>query len=280
MGLNDLEFPCWMMAAAKRQSADKTQGAPEAQGTPRLMRFRARVESGLVAQDYSRDRTWTAVRVPFKPEEVWAQRRGMSVRGTINGFAFRTTLFGSKANGHLLFVTKTMQKQSGAVAGTMAEVVVEPDLEDRSAKPPVELARLLKEDREVKRWFEKLNYSMRRYICDAVEERKSAESRERCAEHWVECLMLAMDGEIAVPPVLQVAFRRNPGAGEGWATMTPIQRRGQLLMIFQAQSPEARVKRAERTAAEAAKRSKAKLGRKDDSKRKSSEFADETEEKW
>ena len=255
MGRNDLEFPCWMMATAKRKSETETQSVP------RPKRFRAQVESGTVALDYGKERYWTAVRIPFDPKEEWPVRRGMSVRGTINGYAFRTTLFVSKTLGPLLFVTKKMQEQAGARPGTIADMVVEPDLEDRSAKPPAELAKLFKEDREVKRWFDKLNYSTRRYICDAVDERKSPESRERCAEHWVECLMLAMEGEIAVPPVLQMAFRRYPGSSEGWPTMTPIQRRTHLIMIFQAQSPEARMKRAERTAAEAARRSKRDAGR-------------------
>lgn len=224
----------------------------KAQSAPKQMRFRAKVETGIVAQDHSEGRYWTAIRVPFQPKEVWPERRGMSVRGTINGYPFRTFLFGSKVNGHLLLVNKTMQKQAGAMPGTTAEIVVEPDLEDRTAKPPSELAKLFKEDRAVKKWFEQLNYSTRRYICDAIDQRKSPESRVRCAEQWVECLMLAMDGEIDVPPVLQMAFRRYPGASERWATMTPIQRRTQLIAIFQAKSPEARANRAERTAREAA----------------------------
>lgn len=251
----------------------------DAKSAPQSMRFRAKVESGIVPQDYSATRTWTAVRVPFKPEEIWPRRRGRSVRGTINGVAFRTTLLGSKANGYLLFINKTMQKQTGARAGMMAEVVVEPDLEDHSAKPPVELARLFKQDREVKKWFDKLNYSTRRYICDAVEERKSPESREQCAEHWMECLMLAMDGETVIPPLLQKAFRRYPGASEGWGSMTPIQRRTHLIMAFQAQSPEARTKRADRIASEAARRIKPKSGglvsKERDSKEESFTFDEE-----
>jgi uncharacterized protein YdeI (YjbR/CyaY-like superfamily) len=227
-----------------------TPAKPQSGSKP--IRFRAKLESGILAQDHSENRYWTAVRVPFHPAEVWPVRRGMSVRGTINGVPFRTFLFGSKANGHLLLVNKTMQKHAGVTVGKIAEIVVEPDLEDRTAKLPAELAKLFKEDRAVKKWFDALNYSTQRYICDAVEQRKSAESRTRCAEQWVECLMLAMDGEIAVPPVLQMAFRRYPGASDRWATMTPIQRRTQLIAIFQAQSPEARQKRADRTAAEAA----------------------------
>lgn len=224
----------------------------KAQPAPKQMRFRAKIERGILAQDHSEKRSWTAIRVPFQPAEVWQERRGMSVRGTINGNAFRTTLFGSRVNGYLLLVNKTMQKEAGAVPGTVAEIVVEPDLEDRSATPPAELAKLFKADRAVKKWFEQLNYSYRRYICDAVDQRKSPESRIRCAEQWVECLMLAMDGEIAVPPVLQMAFRSYPGASERWVKMTPIQRRTQLIAIFQAKSPEARAKRAERAASAAA----------------------------
>jgi uncharacterized protein YdeI (YjbR/CyaY-like superfamily) len=215
------------------------------------MRFHAKVESGTVALDYEKERYWTAVRMPFDPKEVWPERRGMSVRGTINGFAFRSTLFHSKTLGHLLFVNKTMQKQGSAVPGSMAALVVEPDLEDRSAKPPVELARLFKEDRAVKRWFEQLNYSTRRYICDAVDKRKSSESRTRCAEQWVECLMLSMDAETVIPPVLQIAFRRHLGADVAWQQLTPIQRRTQLMGIFSVQSPESRLRRAERAATEA-----------------------------
>lgn len=216
-------------------------------------RFRGKLENGLIPQDLSEGRYWVAVRMPFDPVKAWPERVGMRVRGTLNGVVFRTSLFGSKTLGFLLLVNKTIQKHAKAGPGSTAEIVIEPDLEDRSADPPPELVKLFKADRAVKKWFDKLNHSMRKYICDAVAQRKTAESRVRCAEQWVECLMLAMDGEIDVPPVLQFAFRRYPEARSGWDAMTPIQRRSQLLAVFQAQSPEARQKRADRAAAEAAR---------------------------
>lgn len=52
---------------------------------------------------------WVTARVPFDPAAAWKQRRGMRVRGTINGFAFRTSLFGSAESGYVLLVNKTMQ---------------------------------------------------------------------------------------------------------------------------------------------------------------------------
>ena len=217
------------------------------------MSFRGKVESGLVAQDYSEGRYWTAVRIPFNPVEVWPERRGLSVRGTINDLPFRSTLFGSRAAGHLLLVNKIMQKKAKIAPGSIVTVVIEPDLEDRSATPPPELAKLLRADRSVKKWYEKLNYSSRRYIADAVDQPKSADARQRRAEHWVETMMLTMEGEIEPPPVLQIAFRRQPLARVGWEAMTPIQRRNQLFGIFQCKGPEARAKRTEWAVAEAIK---------------------------
>jgi uncharacterized protein YdeI (YjbR/CyaY-like superfamily) len=142
----------------------------------------------------------------------------------------------------------------------MAEVVIEPDLEDRSAALPPELAKLLKQDRSVKKWYEQLNYSMRKYIADAIAKPKSLEARERQAELWVERMMLAMDGEDEPPPILQAAFRRQPQARIGWDAMTPIQRRTHLLAIFLNQSPQARAKRAEKAVSDAIRISQRKSG--------------------
>jgi uncharacterized protein YdeI (YjbR/CyaY-like superfamily) len=67
----------------------------------------------------------------------------------------------------------------------------------------------------------------------------------------VERIMLAMEGEQTLPPILQVAFRRAPRARAGWEAMTPVQRRGHLLGIFYYQSPEARERRTQKAVDEA-----------------------------
>lgn len=197
---------------------------------------------------------WVVVRVPFDAAKAWPKRNGMKVKGTINDFPFRTSLFGSAQGGHVLLVNKQMQKGAGVRLGGLAEVILEPDMEERVTTTPPELEKLLKGDRALKKWFDAMSYSMRKYMEDAVRAPKSPEARVRRAEQEVERMMLAMEGERDLPPILQVAFRRHPGAAEGWKTMTPIQRRGHLLGIFYYQSPEARQKRAEKAVAEAVKR--------------------------
>ena len=106
---------------------------------------------------------------------------------------------------------------------------------------------------------------MRKYITDQVHETKSAESRVRRAEQMAEMMMLAMEAEFELPPILQVAFRRHPLASTGWESMTPIQRRSSLLSIFHCQGPEARNNRVEWVCAQAVRRAQKKLGIEPDS---------------
>jgi uncharacterized protein YdeI (YjbR/CyaY-like superfamily) len=189
---------------------------------------------------------WTVITVPFDPTKTWPKRQRLRVRGTINGFAFRTSLFRARDGTYILLVNRTMQKQAGVRQGHVAEVVLEPDLEERAQSTPRELEKLLKQDRGLRKFYEQLSDSMRKAIIDQLEQPKSADVRTGRAELWAERMMLAMEGEKRTPPVLEVAFQRHPRAREGWRALTPIQRRGHLMGIFYYQSPESRQKRAQK----------------------------------
>jgi uncharacterized protein YdeI (YjbR/CyaY-like superfamily) len=199
------------------------------------------------------------VRVPFRPPEVWPNRIGLKVKGTVKlagasksarspdkEAALRTSLMGSKESGYVLVVNRKMQQTLGASIGSLLEVSIEPDLEERPATAPPELTKLLKQDRALKKWFEALNESSRKYIVDQVAASKSAEVRERRAELWIERMMLTIEGESAPPPVLQAAFRKQPIARMGWDALTPLQRRSHLLSIFMLEGIDARARRVER----------------------------------
>jgi uncharacterized protein YdeI (YjbR/CyaY-like superfamily) len=199
---------------------------------------------------------WVVVKVPFDPAKAWPVRNRMRVKGTINGFPFRTSLFGAAKDGHVLLVNKQMQKGAGVAVGSMAQIVLEPDLEERTASIPPELEKILHQDRALKKWFAQLSYSARKDIENTVNSGKTPEARRRQAEQVAERLLLAMEGELEMPPVLQLAFRRQPRALAGWNAMTPTQRRSHLLGIFYYKSPESRQKRADKAVAEALKMAK------------------------
>jgi uncharacterized protein YdeI (YjbR/CyaY-like superfamily) len=195
---------------------------------------------------------WVIARVPFDVAEAWPERRGLRVRGEIEGFAFRTSLFAySHGEGHFLLVNKKMQAAARVKAGSRARIRLEPDLEERAATLPPELAKALKGDRRLRKWFDGLSYSMRKEIGAWVSEPKSAASRKQRAERMAERLLLTLEGETELPPILHAAFLRQPQARKGWEAMTPVQRRNHLLGIFGYQSVEARERRAAKAVEEA-----------------------------
>ena len=204
---------------------------------------------------------WTIITVPFDPTQVWTKRQRLRVRGTINGFAFRTSLFRARDGSYILLINKKMQKGAAVRPGQVAEVVLEPDLEERPQNTPPELEKLLRQERSLRRFYEQLSDSMRKAITDQIEQPKSAEVRTGRAELWAERMMLAMEGEKTTPPILEAAFLRQPRARVGWAAMTATQRRGHLLGIFYYQSPESRQKRAQKAIEDALKAAERKKAR-------------------
>ena len=195
---------------------------------------------------------WVIARIPFDVAKVWPLRRGMRVRGEIEGFAFRTSLFPDpRRQGQVLLVNKKMQAGAKACVGSTVRIRLEPDLEERVAVVLPELVRALKGDRRLPKWFAGLPYSWRKEIGAWVMEPKSAPSREQRAERMAERMLPTLEGETEVPPILHAAFLRQPLAQKGWEAMTAVQRRGHLLGIFYYQAAESREKRAAKAVEEA-----------------------------
>src|SRR5450755_3881509 len=88
---------------------------------PGPRRFEARLER-------TRSRlNWVVIHIPFDAAKVWGLRGQIKVKGEINGFPHRSTLFPTGDGGHILVVNKKMQKGAGAIAGSVARVQMEID---------------------------------------------------------------------------------------------------------------------------------------------------------
>ena len=108
---------------------------------------------------------WVLIRIPFDVSKVWGTRAKVRVKGEINGFAFRTSVFPTGKGFHCLTVYKRMQAGANAAPGDTAQFRLVPDTAKRVATIPAELQRILKEDRSFRRWFDQLSFSMRSWIC-------------------------------------------------------------------------------------------------------------------
>jgi len=195
---------------------------------------------------------WIVVRIPFDAAKTWGATKGLiKVKGEINGFAFRTSLFPTGDGHHILLVNKRMQAGGNAWLGDSARFRLEPDTEERVVTEPPEMAAALAEDRALRRWFDKLNYSTRKEIANWIAGVKSAEARQRRAAQMAERLFATMDAERELPGFIRMAFARDGRASEGWKRMSPSHRRAHLLGIFYYRNPAARDRRLAKTIAEA-----------------------------
>src|SRR5258708_1886817 len=113
---------------------------------------------------------WIIVRIPFDAVQAWGLRGQIKVKGEINGFAFRTSLFPTREGWHFLLINKRMQKGARAIEGSVARFQMELDSEERIVTIPDEVKSILSEDRSLRRWYDGLNYSTRSDIAKWVTE--------------------------------------------------------------------------------------------------------------
>ena len=194
---------------------------------------------------------WVVAWIPFDVETAWKKMVRLRVIVEVGGEVFRTSLFtATQRGGHFLLVNKKMQKAAGAKVGAMVDFTIAPDLEERTPTVPPELAKLLKTEKKLAKWYEGLSEPIRWEIAKWIDGVKSAEARQRRVEQIAERLMSTMEGEKELPPVLEVALGRVPAARKGWEAMTKAQRRSNLMAVFYYQSPEAREKRVRKVVAD------------------------------
>ena len=188
---------------------------------------------------------WVIARVPIDLRKAWPMWKSRRVFGEINGFAFKTALIpAAKGQGHVLIVNKKMLAGARARAGERALIKLSPDLGEVVIDLPPDFAKILKSNRDLRKFFDAISPSLRKGFTNFIADAKSADTRRKRSEAMAESLMLAMEGEVEPPPILRAAFQRQPESRRGWDLMTSTQRRNHLLGIFYAQTVEGRERRA------------------------------------
>jgi Domain of unknown function (DUF1905) len=76
-----------------------------------------------------------AIVAPFEVVEVFGTRARVPVRGTINGFPFRSSLMPMDGR-HVMCVNKSMRDGAGVKAGDVVSVVMAKDEAERTVEVP------------------------------------------------------------------------------------------------------------------------------------------------
>jgi Domain of unknown function (DUF1905)/Bacteriocin-protection, YdeI or OmpD-Associated len=120
----------------------------------------------------------TRVAIPFDVPAVFGSRARVAVRGTINGFAFRSSIF-PYGGVHYLMVNKTLREGAKVKAGEVVDVEIERDDEPRTVTPPPDLEQALKASGAAQAAWERVSYSRRKELVNAIEAARRPETRAR-----------------------------------------------------------------------------------------------------
>ena len=120
-------------------------------------------------------------RAPFDVVETFGTKARVPVRGTVNGFPFRSSLM-PMGGCHMMVVNKTLREGAKCKAGDVVEIVLEWDVAERTVEAPAELARELKKSKAARERWETLAFTHKKEMARSIVEAKQEETRKRRLE--------------------------------------------------------------------------------------------------
>jgi hypothetical protein len=139
--------------------------------TEKTLRFQAKIqgkEAGVVA----------AITPPAEVMEFFATRGRVPIRGTINGFPFRSSLM-PMGGCHMMPVNKTLREGAGVRPGDMVDMVIERDQEERTVEAPPELERELAKSKKARERWDELAFTHKKEMALSISGAKQEETRKR-----------------------------------------------------------------------------------------------------
>ncbi len=143
------------------------------------MRFQSIVRLG--------GKTATGIPVPAEVVAALGSSKRPAVRVTLNGYTYRSTVT-PMGGEFMLPISAENRLGAGVAAGNEVEVDLELDTEAREVNVPPDFAQALDSDGEAKRFFEGLAYSHKLRHVLAIEQAKTAETRQRRIEKAISML--------------------------------------------------------------------------------------------
>ncbi len=135
------------------------------------LRFQAKIEgkeAGVVA----------AITPPVDVIEYFGTRARVPIRGTINGFPFRSSLMPC-GNARMMPVNKTLCQGAGVKPGDVVDVLMERDVEERMVEAPVELRKELGKSKVARERWDGLAFTHKKEMALSVSGAKQEETKKR-----------------------------------------------------------------------------------------------------
>jgi len=120
----------------------------------------------------------SALSAPFDVQKTFGTKARVPVRGTINGFPFRSSLM-PMGGCHRMVVNRTIRDGAGVKAGDTVAVVMERDEAKRKIDPPPQLRKELAKSKTAQANWKKQSFTNKKEMARAITEVKQEETRVR-----------------------------------------------------------------------------------------------------
>jgi hypothetical protein len=129
----------------------------------------------LIGQDGSQV---AALKPPFDVVEVFQRKGRVPVKGTINGFPFRSSLM-NMGDGHMMAVNAELRAGANCKAGDSVDVVMELDEGERKVEVPAYLKKIINSDAKAKESWSKLSFTHQKEYVREIDGAKRPETKEK-----------------------------------------------------------------------------------------------------
>jgi hypothetical protein len=110
---------------------------------------------------------------PFSVQEVFGTKARVPVRGTVNGYPFRSSLMPMSGQ-HMMVVNREIREGAGVRAGDTVSVVMQRDKGERTVEVPALLKKELTKSKTTKERWDRFSFThqkeMARFIVQAKQE--------------------------------------------------------------------------------------------------------------
>ena len=135
------------------------------------LRFQAKIEgkeAGVVA----------AITPPVDVIEYFGTRARVPIRGTINGFPFRSSLMPC-GNARMMPVNKALCRGAGVKPGDIVDVLMERDEQERTVEAPAELKKELAKSKKATERWDGLAFTHKKEMANSIRDAKQEETKKR-----------------------------------------------------------------------------------------------------
>jgi Domain of unknown function (DUF1905)/Bacteriocin-protection, YdeI or OmpD-Associated len=119
-----------------------------------------------------------ALKPPFNVVEIFRRKGRVPVKGTVNGFPFRSSLM-NMGDGHMMVVNAELRAGAKCKAGDTVSVVMELDEDVRKVELPAYLKKIITADPKNKQAWDKLAFTHQKEHVRAIEDAKRDETRQK-----------------------------------------------------------------------------------------------------